>query len=344
MGQLGTKIPSASSRAVSPGGSECPSNGAPRTPATLPPAVSVRGLTKSYHAGITGCSARVEALRGIDLDVHPGECLGLLGPPAAGKSTFLLCLAGMLRPDAGSVAWFGRSADVGGRPPGIAYVPHRAVHFAFMTVREVLDYHTMLREIPVDDRQGAVDEALESSGLAAAALAPVSALPRSFAPRLCLAQALVGRPRMLLLDETLSGLDPVTRRELSVVLRALSTSGVTLIIAAPELDVLEPLAHRVAIIVEGRISTVVDAALLRRSRSLELRVATPALARRIFGSRVAEVAWDRHLLRLPLEGTTPEAILARCQSSGIRVETSRVVMTESSATSDQDRNDPWARD
>jgi ABC-2 type transport system ATP-binding protein len=210
------------------------------------------------------------------------------------------------------------------------------MHFAFMTVREVLEYHTILYEIPVADRRGAVDEALESAGLSGAALAPVSTLPRSFAPRLCLAQALIGRPRMLLLDETLSGLDPATRLELAAILRTLSSAGVTLIIAAGELDVLEGLATRVAIIVEGRISAVVDAALLRRSRSLELRVATPALARRIFGSRVAEVGWDRHLLRLPLEGTTPEAILARCQSSGIRVETSRVVMTECPVMADRD--------
>jgi hypothetical protein len=97
------------------------------------------------------------------------------------------------------------------------------------------------------------------------------------------------------------------------------------------------MVSRIAVMLEGRVVLVADAAVLRRSRALELTVATPALARRIFGARVAEVARDRHVLRLPLDGTSPEAILARCQEYGIRVERSRVVLShESTQAHDED--------
>jgi hypothetical protein len=77
---------------------------------------------------------------------------------------------------------------------------------------------------------------------------------------------------------------------------------------------------------DGRIVTVVATSALRKSRALELTVAAPTLARRVFGARVAEVGWGRHVLRLPLDGTSAESILSRCRECGIRVERSRVVV------------------
>ena len=323
MGSTGAQLPFPS-RARGPGGQAAAEDPVARTPSG-PVAISARGLRKSYHAGVAGCAARVEAVRDVDLDVAAGEAVGILGPVGAGKSTLLLCLAGLLRLDRGSVSWFGCTADDSGRPPGIAYVPERGAHYAFMTVREALEYHALLRDTGGDDRATAIEDALEVSGLTAVAGARIGELPWSIGPRLSLAQALIDRPRVLLMDETLSGADPQTRRDLGLAINALVAAGMSVVASAESLDALNGLTTRVAVMVDGRITGEIDPA-LQCSRFLELSVATPAIARRILGARVAEDCWDRQLLRLPLEGTTPEAILARCRASGIRVEASRVVV------------------
>lgn len=318
-------------RAASPGGRAPAGEPALSTSGPVSIALSARSLTKSYHAGVSGCSARVDALRGVDLDVAEGEALGIVGPVGAGKSTLLLCLAGMVNPDIGAITWFGRDANEAGRPPGIVYVPHRPTPYAFMSVREAIEYHCTLRGVSAADRAAVVQEALDAVGLSAESRTAVGGLTRSSTARLSLAQALVGRPRILLLDDTLSGLEPAARRETAAIVRTLLGHGLTLVIAANELDAIDTIVSRVAVMLDGRIATIVEPGALRRSRVIELTVATPALARRIFGARVAEVGWDRHVLRLPLDGTSAEAILARCQACGIRVERSRVVMANESA-------------
>ena len=328
----------ASSRAAMPGG--CVSDAA-CTPGARSPAAALtaRSLVRSYHAGISGCSARVDALRGVDLEVRSGEAFGIIGPAGAGKSTLMLCLAGMLRPDAGTIWWLGRPADVAGRPPGIAYASNRPAHHAFMSVRETVEYQTTLRGIAIADRDTAVQNAVADAGLADRMSVPVADLQRGDLARLAVAQAIVARPRILLLDDTLSALDHTTRRALTDTLRTLLADGTTIVIAADDLDAIDAIASRVALMLDGRIVAVVATGVLRKSRALELTVAAPALARRVFGSRVAEVSRDRHVLRLPLEGTTAEAILSRCRECGIRVERSRVVvMRESMCNGDSEEH------
>ena len=324
----------ASFRAVSPEG-DAPDAPAPSGAETASAAISARSLTKTYHAGILGCSARVDALRGVDLDVVAGEALGLIGPAGSGKTTLMLCLAGMLRPDDGAIGWFGRTDDPAGRPPGIAYLSNQPAHHAFMSVSEAIEYQSTVRGAPLDGRDAAVQHVLETVGLTSEARTAVSALGRCAAARLALAQALVGRPRVLLLDDTLSGLDPAARRAMTSVIREVHGRGVTVVIAADDLDIVDAIAARVAVMLDGRLVTVRPTGMLQRSRALELTVATPALARRIFGARVAEVSWNRHVLRLPLDGTSAEAILARCRDCGIRVERSRVVIARASPLDDE---------
>jgi ABC-2 type transport system ATP-binding protein len=299
-------------------------------------ALAAHGIAKTYHAGVTGCSGRVDALRGIDLEVAAGEAFGVLGAAGAGKSTLLLCLAGLLRPDAGTLAWFGRCGDEGGRPPGIAYVAHGTTAYAFMTVREAIEYQATLRDIATADRSAAVHDALEAVGLTADASAMVGSMARGAGARLALAQALVGRPRVLLLDETLSGMTPAARRDIVLILRDAIARGITIVVAADELDAIDALVSRVGVLLDGRLAAVVTPDALRQSHAIEITVASPAIARRIFGARVAEVAPERHVLRVPLAGTSPEAILARCQASGLRVETSRIVITPEPSRDDAD--------
>jgi ABC-type multidrug transport system ATPase subunit len=295
----------------------------PHTPGDS--AVSLRCLGKSYRAGVSGCFARVQALRDIDLDIAPGEALGILGTSGAGKTTLLLALAGLLRPDSGQVSWFGRAADAGGRPPGIAYVPDRTTHYAFMSVQEAVEYHATMRDVTPLDRSTAVHDALSHMGLAGAGALPVSSLSWGSAQRLAVAQALVGRPRILLLDDTLTGLDAAVRREMALALSALVAGGLTLVVASDELAALNAVATRVAVMSGGRITGVVPPGELRQTLALELTVLASSPARRPLGARVAEAECSPEVIRFPLGDATPEEILAHCRDLGLEVRTSRIV-------------------
>ncbi len=292
-------------------------------------AVSMRAVVKTYRAGIAGCSARVDALRGADLDIEAGSVLGVLGPVGSGKTTLLLCAAGLLRPDVGCIRWFGRQADGAGRPPGIAYVPERRAHYTFMTVREAVEYHAVVRDGAQRATHDAVDRALLGAGLLEIADARIADLPWSAGPQLAIAHGLVDTPRVLILDESLGALTPAVRRHISSTLRSIAAGGTAVVVATDALDLLDGLASNVALVIAGRVSAPVAAAALRRTPVLELTVASPSSARRLLDARVAEGPWEHELLRVPLDGTTPEAILARCRACGIRVDASRIVSGDS---------------
>ncbi|NUO62939.1 MAG: ABC transporter ATP-binding protein [Gemmatimonadaceae bacterium] len=198
-------------------------------------ALRARSLMKRYRAGFASAQSSIDALRGLDLDVADGELLGLLGPNGAGKSTFLLCAAGLLVPDSGTLEWFGRPAWPGGRPAGIAYVPERSFYHRFLTVREALEFYATLHELPGRERAARVRAALERVGMIEHAEKRISQLSRGMLQRLGIAQAVIGRPRIILLDETLSGLDPLAARDARALLRALRDEGTTIILSSHDL-------------------------------------------------------------------------------------------------------------
>jgi ABC-2 type transport system ATP-binding protein len=287
-------------------------------------ALSVTALTKVYRSGIVGCAGNVEALRGMELAVEEGELLGLLGPNGAGKSTLLLCAAGLLKADSGNVSWFGSPDWPGGRPPGIAYAPERSMYHRFLTVRETLEFCATLHELSAKDRTRRVDEALERVDLVLHAGKRVSQLSRGMVQRLSIAQALIGRPRLLLLDETLSGLDPVGARDVRVLLRALRDEGTTILLSSHDLLALEHIASRVVVMKDGRSHATFDPATLTGGRWLVLVTEGPALAVRLLSARHAAAVRDGDEVHIPLGTKSPEDILADCVSLGIEVRASRV--------------------
>lgn len=214
-------------------------------------AIAVECLVKRYRAGIEGCGASVEALRGIDLDVDEGELLGLVGPPSAGKTTLLLCAAGLMRPDAGRVVWFGRRRFCHAPPPGIAYVPDHPVHYTFLTVRESLEYYATLHDLPGARRR--IDSALARSALRALARCRLSAVDGAARQRLGIARALLGEPNLLLLDAPLAGLGRQARVETREILRELHEGGMTIVLSAREVWEVDGLASRVVTLVGGRV-------------------------------------------------------------------------------------------
>ena len=215
-------------------------------------ALSVRGLNKTFHSGPKARAMAVPALRDISLDIDAGEIIGLVGRPGAGKSTLLLCLAGLLRPDEGAITWFGEQITGHHLPAGLAYVPQRAGYYSFLTVREALEYYATLHDLSSANRTAQVESALREVCLHVQATRRVSTLSPILLQRLGLAQSLIGSPRAILLDETLSGQGLLFDPDIISLVTRLARRGITIILAAPNPVELHRIAARIINLVEGR--------------------------------------------------------------------------------------------
>lgn len=218
-------------------------------------ALSVRGLSKVYRAGSRARAVATPALRDVTLDADSGEILGVVGRPGAGKSTLLLCLSGLLRADEGTITWFGEQITAHHVPPGLAYVPQRAGYYSFLSVREALEYYATLHDLSSAGRASQVEAALKEVSLHVHATRRVSTLSPSMVQRLGLAQALIGSPRVILLDETLCGEGLLFDNDIVALLTRLASRGITIVLAAPNAVEVHRVATRIINIVEGRIVT-----------------------------------------------------------------------------------------
>lgn len=226
------------------------------TPPDVEPALLTRGLSKSFRAGLHGGVSTVLALHAVELEVRRGEIVAVIGPHGAGKTTLLLCAAGLLRPDAGSISWFGTLQLPARRTPGVTYVPEYAAYYPFLTVRETLEYTLAIRDIPPTERADAIQAALSAVSLGERADARIATLSRNSHRRVAVAHALLGRPRALLFDETLTGADAATARDLSDVMRRLSTNGVTILLASHDAATASPLADRIVWLAGGQLAAL----------------------------------------------------------------------------------------
>jgi len=246
-------------------------------------------------------------LGSVSLALLPGEVIGVAGPARAGKTTLLKVAAGLLTPQRGTV-WACGAAG---------YAPETPVFPPAVTVREVLAYYARFHARG-SRRRALVHDALEVAGLAPAADARTAALGRADLQRLALAQATLGGPRILLLDETLSGLDPLARRDLCGRVAHLAATGIAVLLAARDLGALERVAGRVVVPRAGRIVRAGSLAALLAERVLEVFLDSPP-PEPPPGFRVTAAG-----LEAPLAGRTPEAALALCRVHRLAVRASRV--------------------
>jgi ABC-2 type transport system ATP-binding protein len=211
------------------------------------PAVVTIGLTRHYGA--------ITALNSLDLTINQGDLFGFIGSNGAGKTTTLRILATFLAPSAGTAKILGfdvvREADAVRHI--IGYMPDFFGVYKDMEVTEYLDFFGACYKIPTAQREKTVGDVLELVGLSEKRGSIIGALSRGMQQRLGLARVLIHDPRLLLLDEPASGLDPRARIEMMAILQELQRLGKTIIISSHILSELQTLCNRVAIIEKGKL-------------------------------------------------------------------------------------------
>jgi ABC-2 type transport system ATP-binding protein len=218
------------------------------------PAIRLTGLAKAFrgHLGI----GRSVAVAGLDLVVRRGEVFGLLGPNGAGKTTTIKMLVGLLRPDRGEVRLLGGPPTDAGVRARIGYLPENPYFYDHLTAEEFLDFYARLQGIPRPARRARVRTTLARVGLAERANVPLRKFSKGMVQRLGLAQALQHEPELLILDEPMSGLDPIGRREVRDLILGFRAAGSTVLFSSHILQDAEMICDRVGILEAGRLRSV----------------------------------------------------------------------------------------
>jgi len=230
-------------------------------PASDGAAVSLRGVSKHYGA--------LQAVDGVDLDIPPGEIFGLIGHNGAGKSTLFKMMLGLVPVTQGEIRIGG--AQVGGRGfraarRHLGYLPENVVLYDNLSGLETLRFFARLKHAPLAQCQPALDRV----GLAHAGTRPVREYSKGMRQRLGFAQALLGAPQVLFLDEPTNGLDPQAIRDFYATLRGLQAEGVTVIITSHILAELQERVDRLAIMSAGKIQAVGSVQALREQTQMPL--------------------------------------------------------------------------
>ncbi len=227
------------------------------------PAVRVQALSRHYGA--------VRAVDGVDLAIARGELFGLIGHNGAGKSTLFKMMLGLVRPTRGSVHVDG--IEVGGGAfravrRRIGYLPENVVFYDNLSGLETLRFFARLKGV----RESACSGLLARVGLSGAARRRLREYSKGMRQRLGLAQALLGEPQLLFLDEPTTGLDPEGIRDFYAILRELKQAGATIVLTSHILAEIQQRVDRLAIMAAGRLCAVGSVQSLRAARDLPVRI------------------------------------------------------------------------
>ena len=213
--------------------------------------IVVESVSKTYRGGM------VRALDGVSLSIAPGEVFGIIGPNGAGKTTLFGCLLGFLRPDSGRITIDGQQPDDLQVRGVTGYLPERLVMDRWMRGGDFLAYHHALARLPAAERGRDVEAAYARVGLEPeAARRPIRKYSRGMLQRLGLAQALLGQPRWVFLDEPASGVDPAGIVLFRRLLLELKGRGVTVLLNSHQLEQVERVCDRVAYVGKGRVEAI----------------------------------------------------------------------------------------
>ncbi|HEV2991011.1 MAG TPA: ABC transporter ATP-binding protein [Candidatus Angelobacter sp.] len=216
------------------------------------PALEILGLAKSYAVGF-GRKTLKTALHPLHLAVEAGEVFGFLGPNGAGKTTTLKLLMGIVFPTAGSARILGHDFHDPEIKRQIGFLPEQPYFYDYLSAPELLDYYAQLCGVAPGDRRKKIPELLERVGLPDAGKTQLRKFSKGMLQRVGIAQAIIHDPKIVFLDEPMSGLDPLGRREIRKLLQELKDQGKTVFFSTHILSDAEALCDRVAVIHKGEL-------------------------------------------------------------------------------------------
>ena len=213
--------------------------------------VRVCDVVKDFRPGFGLRRKRV--LHGVTFDVHENEIFGFVGPNGAGKTTTLKVLMGLIRATEGSASILGCDVAESEFRHQVGFLPENPYFYPFLTAREILDFYARLSGVPASERARRVDQLLGTVNLGHAMDARLKTFSKGMLQRVGIAQALIHDPKVVFLDEPMSGLDPLGRKEIRDLILSLRADGKTVFMNTHILPDVEMICDRVAIIVKGQI-------------------------------------------------------------------------------------------
>jgi ABC-2 type transport system ATP-binding protein len=218
-------------------------------------AIETENLTKEYPFGFLHLKKKT-SLEGLNMQVEMGEVFGFIGPNGAGKSTTIKLLMGLIFPTAGSARILGKPITDVEMHKDIGYLPEQPYFYDYLTAAEVLNYFARFHELTAADRKDRVERMLKKVGLETAGKIQLRKYSKGMLQRVGLAQAILHDPKLVILDEPMSGLDPVGRREVRDIILELKREGKTVMFSTHILSDAEVLCDRVGVIVGGKLRGV----------------------------------------------------------------------------------------
>ena len=219
------------------------------------PAIETENLAKEYPHGFLHLKKKT-SLEGLTMQVQDGEVFGLLGPNGAGKSTTIKLLMGIIFPTSGSARMLGKAVSEVTMHRDIGYLPEQPYFYDYLTAAEVLDYFARFHGYSAPERGQRVQAMLKKVGLETAGKLQLRKYSKGMLQRVGLAQAILHDPRLLILDEPMSGLDPVGRREVRDIILEQKNAGKTILFSTHILSDAETLCDRVGVIAGGKLRGV----------------------------------------------------------------------------------------
>lgn len=266
--------------------------------------IEIENLTQDYQIGFWR-KRNVRALDSLNLRVEAGEVFGFLGPNGAGKTTTFKILMRMLRPTAGEARILGQPLDDLRMRARIGYLPERPYFYHYLTAREFLVYCGALCDLPRDRAAKRAADLLDQVGLSDSADKHLRKFSKGMLQRAGLAQALINDPEVLFLDEPMSGLDPLGRREARELIANLRARGKTIFFSSHILTDVEAMCDRVAILNRGRLVESGRLSEILKTRSNEIEAVVSGVNEEIL-AELREFALEVQ--------PTPEGARARLES------------------------------
>ncbi|MBI5629369.1 MAG: ABC transporter ATP-binding protein [Elusimicrobia bacterium] len=216
-------------------------------------ALAFRSVSKVYSRSHLGKTTYSRGIEGLDLTVEAGEAFGLLGLNGSGKTTTFKLALGLLRPTRGSVSLLGLAPSSAQAYAQVGFLPELPYFYPFLTPEESLRFYARLSGLAEAGLGERISRTLEAVGLASQARRKIRELSKGTVQRIGLAQAVLHDPQVIILDEPVSGLDPLAIKEFRDTLLDLSLKGKTLVISSHSISELEKVCHRVGVLKEGRL-------------------------------------------------------------------------------------------